>query len=318
MISREKDRAGNDHNARAAGAAGQLVLVAVPIGNINDITPRALKTLAGADVIAAEDTRTTMNLFSSLEAAGMTAICPDEDEDFLKEARHKLISYHDHNEAQRRDTLLRYLSEGKTVAVVTDAGTPGISDPGEDIVREAVSQGYQVTAVPGAVAFVNGLIMSGLSTRRFVFEGFLHNDNKERRTVLESLRYESRTIVLYEAPHRLVKTIGELSEIMGSDRKLVLARELTKKYEEVVMRSIGEWLAYFEDNEPRGEYVMIIEGLQNGERIKARETAFWSDMTVQEHFEYYVEKGMKRNDAVKAVAADRSLPKREIYDQVMR
>lgn len=283
---------------------GVLYVVATPIGNMGDISVRAIDVLSMVDVIAAEDTRTTSALLKKLELGDIGAT---------------LVSYHEHNKAMRRGTLLGYLEQGKNVALVSDAGTPGISDPGEDIVRNALEAGYTVTAVPGAVAFITALVMSGMSTRRFVFEGFLPNDNKEHKQVLESLKYESRTIILYEAPHRLVKTLGELGECFGDGaRQVVLARELTKRYEEVLKKSIDEWLEYFEKVVPRGEYVLIVEGCADGDMLRKSETSFWSQMSVQEHFEHYVDEGMKRNDAVKAVAADRGVPKREIYDEVMK
>ena len=292
-----------EDNGQSLGG-GVLYVVATPIGNLGDISARAIEVLSMVDVIAAEDTRTTSALISKLGIGEHVSA--------------NMVSYHEHNKAMRRETILGYLDQGKNVALVSDAGTPGISDPGEDIVRCAIEAGYKVTAIPGAVAFITALVMSGMSTRRFVFEGFLPNDKKEHKQVLESLKYESRTMILYEAPHRLVKTLSELREYVGGDREVVLARELTKRYEEVLCKSIDEWLEYLENVGPRGEYVMIVEGCEDGEQLRKSATSFWSDMSIEEHFEHYVAEGMKRNDAVKAVAADRGVSKRDIYDLVMK
>lgn len=293
-----------EHDEQIA-CGGVLYIVATPIGNLGDISARAIEVLSMVDVIAAEDTRTTSALIGKLGIGGRVGA--------------NLVSYHEHNKARRRETILGYLEQGKKVAVVSDAGTPGISDPGEDIVRCAIEAGYKVTSVPGAVAFITALVMSGMSTRRFVFEGFLPNDKKEHKQVLESLKYESRTMILYEAPHRLVKTLVELRDCFGAGtRQVVLGRELTKRYEEVLRKSIDEWLAYFESVAPRGEYVLIVEGCVDGELLRRNETSFWSEMSVEEHFQHYVAGGMKRNDAVKSVALDRGVPKREIYDVVMK
>ena len=273
---------------------GKLFLVATPIGNLEDITLRALECLKSVDVIACEDTRHSRIL---LDHYGINA---------------RTVSYHEHNKYERADELVTQMIKGVNVAVITDAGTPGISDPGEELVKKAVEAGIEVTSLPGPSAVITALSMCGLSSRRFVFEGFLSMDNKkERRDALERMKGETRTIVIYEAPHRLKKTLEELKETLG-DRRLCICRELTKKFEEVQRFSIDQAIEYYNTVEPRGEMVLVIEGMSEEEQLEAN-AAKWENISPQEHLQQYIDAGLSEKDAIKAVAKDRGVSKRDIY-----
>ena len=277
--------------------AGTLYLCATPIGNLDDITFRVLETLKNVDVIAAEDTRNSIKLLNRFEI------------------KTPMTSYHEFNKYDKGRQLIEQLLEGKNIAVITDAGMPGISDPGEELVKMAYEAGVPVTVLPGACACVTALTLSGLPTRRFCFEAFLPTDKKERKDVLAELVDETRTIVLYEAPHRLVKTLAELMETLG-DRRLTICRELTKKHEEAFRTTFSEALAFYETNEPKGECVLVIEGADR-EALKKEEQESFLQLSLEEHMERYLSQGMSKKDAMKAVAADRGVSKREIYAMLL-
>lgn len=277
--------------------AGRLYLCATPIGNLEDITFRAVRTLKEVDVIAAEDTRNSIKLLNHFEI------------------KTPLTSYHEFNKYDKAKVLVNRILGGENVALITDAGTPGISDPGEELVRQCYEAGVEVTSLPGAAACITALTLSGLSTRRFVFEAFLPNDKKEKAAILEELRSETRTIILYEAPHRLKKTITELVPILGN-RKLTVVKELTKLHENVFLTTLEEALGYYQENEPRGEFVLVIEG-KKLEEIKKEKEAFFQEMDVNEHMKIYLDKGMDKKEAMKAVAVDRGIPKREVYKMLL-
>ena len=277
--------------------AGRLYLCATPIGNLEDITFRVVRTLKEVDVIAAEDTRNSIKLLNHFEI------------------KTPLTSYHEFNKYDKAKVLVNRILGGENVALITDAGTPGISDPGEELVRQCYEAGVEVTSLPGAAACITALTLSGLSTRRFVFEAFLPNDKKEKAAILEELRSETRTIILYEAPHRLKKTITELVPILGN-RKLTVVKELTKLHENVFLTTLEEALDYYQENEPRGEFVLVIEGKKLGE-IKKEKEAFFQEMDVNEHMKIYLDKGMDKKEAMKAVAVDRGIPKREVYKMLL-
>ena len=277
--------------------AGRLYLCATPIGNLEDITFRAVRTLKEVDVLAAEDTRNSIKLLNHFEI------------------KTPLTSYHEFNKYDKAKVLVNRILGGENVALITDAGTPGISDPGEELVRQCYEAGVEVTSLPGAAACITALTLSGLSTRRFVFEAFLPNDKKEKTAILEELRSETRTIILYEAPHRLKKTITELVPILGN-RKLTVVKELTKLHENVFLTTLEEALDYYQENEPRGEFVLVIEG-KKLEEIKKEKEAFFQEMDVNEHMKIYLDKGMDKKEAMKAVAVDRGIPKREVYKMLL-
>ena len=277
--------------------AGTLYLCATPIGNLEDITFRVLETLKNVDVIAAEDTRNSIKLLNRFEI------------------KTPMTSYHEFNKYDKGRQLIEQLLEGKNIAVITDAGMPGISDPGEELVKMAYEAGVPVTVLPGACACVTALTLSGLTTRRFCFEAFLPTDKKERKEVLAELVDETRTIVLYEAPHRLVKTLAELMEALG-DRRLTICRELTKKHEEAFRTTFSEALAFYEENEPKGECVLVIEGADR-EVLRRAEQESFAELSLEEHMERYLSQGMSKKDAMKAVAADRGVSKREIYAMLL-
>jgi len=277
--------------------AGTLYLCATPIGNLEDITFRVLETLKNVDVIAAEDTRNSIKLLNRFEI------------------KTPMTSYHEFNKYDKGRQLIEQLLEGKNIAVITDAGMPGISDPGEELVKMAYEAGVTVTVLPGACACVTALTLSGLPTRRFCFEAFLPTDKKERKDVLAELVDETRTIVLYEAPHRLVKTLAELMEVLG-DRRLTICRELTKKHEEAFRTTFTEALSFYEENEPKGECVLVIEGADREELRRAEQESF-AELSIEEHMERYLSQGMSKKDAMKAVAADRGVSKREIYAMLL-
>lgn len=272
---------------------GKLYLVATPIGNLEDMTFRAVQCLKDVDLIACEDTRHSRILLDHYEI------------------RTKTTSYHEHNKYDKAAELVLRMKQGLQVAVITDAGTPGISDPGEELVRQALAAGIKVTSLPGASALITALSMCGLSSRRFVFEGFLPYEKKERRQALERLREETRTMILYEAPHRIRKTLKELEEVLG-DRQIRICRELTKKYEETLSFSVLQAETFFEENEPRGEMVLVIEGL-SPEEAQEQSARKWQDMDLREHVDFYMAKGMTEKEAMKQTSVDRGLSKRDIY-----
>ena len=277
--------------------AGTLYLCATPIGNLEDITLRVLRVLKEVDLIAAEDTRNSVKLLNHFEI------------------KTPMTSYHEHNKTEKGRELIQQLLEGKNIALITDAGTPGISDPGEELVRMAYEAELTVTSLPGACACATALTMSGLSTRRFAFEPFLPPDKKERYEILEELKEEMRTIVLYEAPHHLVRTLEELYQSIG-DRKAVILRELTKRYETVFSSTLREALAYYGEHEPKGECVIVIEGKGRAEaKEELREQ--WKEWPLDRHMDFYMEQGLSRKDAMKAVAADRGVHKRDIYKELI-
>ncbi len=276
---------------------GMLALCATPIGNLGDISQRVIDTLRSSDIIAAEDTRNSLKLLNRFEIDT------------------PMTSYHEHNKYAKAETLIAMMREGKNVALITDAGTPAISDPGEVLVKRCHEEGIRVTSLPGASACITALTLSGLSTRRFVFEGFLPYDKKEKKQVLDSLKNEHRTIVMYEAPHHLVKTLNELKETLG-DRRLTLCRELTKKYETVTPTTIDEAIRFHESNEPRGEYVLVIEG-KDLEELKNEEARSWEEMTIEDHMELYTSRGIDKKEAMKMVASDRGISKREVYKKLL-
>ncbi|MBR5338059.1 MAG: 16S rRNA (cytidine(1402)-2'-O)-methyltransferase [Lachnospiraceae bacterium] len=271
---------------------GKLYLCATPIGNLEDITYRVVRTLKEVDLIAAEDTRNSIKLLNHFDI------------------KTPMTSYHEHNKIEKAEYLVGELLAGKNVALITDAGTPGISDPGEELVKMCYRDGIEVTSLPGAAACINALAISGLSTRRFCFEAFLPTD-KKREEILGSLKNETRTIIIYEAPHHLVKTLEQLRLALG-DRRISLCRELTKVHETVFRDTIGGALEYYGANEPKGEFVLVIEG-RDPEDLKKEEQQKWKEISVPDHIEMYVAEGLSRKDAIKRVATDRGVPKREIY-----
>lgn len=276
---------------------GMLYLCATPIGNLGDMTPRVIETLREVDLIAAEDTRNSIKLLNHFEI------------------RTSMTSYHEYNKVEKADYLVEQMRQGKNVALITDAGTPAVSDPGEVLVAKCHEAGIKVTSLPGAAACITALTLSGLSTRRFCFEAFLPADKKEKAAVLEELREESRTIILYEAPHHLVRTLEELLEALGS-RRLTLCRELTKKFETVLPTTIADALALYETEEPRGEYVLVIEGKSLAQKKEERQAA-WQSMSIEEHMAYYEKEGIDEKNAMKQVAKDRGVSKREIYQYLL-
>lgn len=278
---------------------GTLYLCATPIGNLEDITYRVLRTLKEVDLIAAEDTRNSIRLLNHFEI------------------KTPMTSYHEYNKIDKAYQLVAKMREGKTIALITDAGTPGISDPGEDIVRICYEEGIPVTSLPGAAACITALTMSGLPTRRFVFEAFLPKDKKEHQAVLEELKTETRTIIIYEAPHHLVRTLQELSDTLGGDRRLTICRELTKRHEEKMQTTFADSMAYYEVNEPRGEYVLIIAG-RSREEMKKEEQAGWEALSLEEHMAHYESRGIDRKEAMKRVAKDRGVSKRDIYQALLK
>lgn len=278
--------------------AGTLYLVATPIGNLEDMTYRAVRILNEVDLIAAEDTRNSIKLLNHFNI------------------KTPMTSYHEFNKYEKAEYLVKKMLEGVNVAEITDAGTPGISDPGEELVRCALDAGITVTAVPGPAAFVDALIISGRSTRRFVFEAFLPTDKKERQKVLESFEKETRTIILYEAPHRLKKTLAELHTYVGN-RNISICKEMTKRYENIFRTTIEDAIAYYDENDPKGEFVVIIEG-RSVEELEQEEIQQWDKVSLQDHMEIYLNKGMSKKDAMKAVASDRGISKRDVYQQLLK
>ena len=276
---------------------GKLYLCATPIGNLEDITFRVLRTLKEVDLIAAEDTRNSIKLLNHFDI------------------HTPMTSYHEYNKIEKAQVLIRKMQEGCNIALITDAGTPGISDPGEDLVRMCYEAGIEVTSLPGAAACITALTLSGLSPRRFAFEAFLPSDKKERQAVLSELVDETRTIILYEAPHRLVKTLKELRDTLGN-RKMTLCRELTKKHETAFASTIDDILKFYETQEPKGECVLVIEGKSRMELL-ARERARFEELSIEEHMQQYLDQGMDKKEAMKAVAKDRGVSKRDIYQALL-
>lgn len=277
--------------------AGILYLCATPIGNLKDMTPRVVETLRMVDVIAAEDTRNSIKLLNHFEIDT------------------PMTSYHEYNKVEKAKQLVASMQAGKNIALITDAGTPAISDPGEVLVQECYKAGIKVTSLPGPAACITALTLSGLSTRRFCFEGFLPADKKEKESVLKCLKEESRTIILYEAPHHLVRTLNELFETLGN-RKITLCRELTKRFETIFPTTLEAALSYYETEDPRGEYVLVVEG-KSFEEKALEERDNWLQLSIEEHMEYYEKKGIDHKEAMKLVAKDRGVSKRDIYQYLL-
>ncbi len=269
---------------------GMLYLVATPIGNLADLSERAVKVLSEVDFIAAEDTRNSRRLLCAL---GISK---------------PMVSYHDHNRRERGEEIARRLKCGESCALITDAGTPGISDPGEDMVSLCAEEEIPVTLIPGPCAAINALVLSGLPTGKFVFEGFLPAKSSERRNALREMTNEKKTMIFHEAPHKLRTTLDDMREVFGEGRRIALCRELTKLNEEIIRTTLGAACALYEEKEPRGEYVLVLEGAK-----EAVGGEFWEEMDEREHVEYYMKSGMSKNDAIKAAARDRGVHKSEIY-----
>lgn len=282
---------------RRPAMSGTLYLCATPIGNLEDITYRVLKTLKEADLIAAEDTRNSIKLLNHFEIDT------------------PMTSYHEFNKIEKGRTLISKLLEGQNIALITDAGTPAISDPGEELVKMAHEAGITVTSLPGACACITALTVSGLPTRRFAFEAFLPSDKKERKDILDTLKNETRTIILYEAPHRLIKTLEELLETLG-DRRTTICRELTKKHETVFLTTLNNALKFYTENEPKGECVILIEGRTFSE-LKEESRAEWQKLSIEEHVNMYMEQGMDKKEAMKSAAKDRGVSKQDIYRELL-
>lgn len=276
---------------------GKLYLCATPIGNLEDITLRVLRTLQEVDLIAAEDTRNSIKLLNHFDI------------------KTPMTSYHEFNKIEKAHQLVEKMQSGTNIALITDAGTPGISDPGEELVKIAYEAGIEVTSLPGAAACITALTLSGLSTRRFAFEAFLPSDKKERQQVLEELKNDTRTVICYEAPHRLVKTLKELLEALGN-RRITICRELTKKHETAWQTHIAEACEYYQENAPKGECVLVIEG-RSREELKAEEQEQWEQMPLEAHMEHYESQGMDHKSAMKQVAKDRGVSKRDIYRMLL-
>lgn len=277
--------------------AGTLYLCATPIGNLQDMTPRVVETLREVDVIAAEDTRNSIKLLNHFEI------------------KTPMTSYHEYNKIEKAEQLVSQILSGKNIALITDAGTPAISDPGEVLVAKCQEAGVPVTSLPGCCACITALTLSGLSTRRFCFEGFLPSDKKEKKFILEELQNETRTIIMYEAPHHLKRTLKELYDILGQ-RRITLCRELTKKFETVFPTTLADALVYYEENEPKGEYVLVLEG-KNRKELLQNQQAKWEEMSIEEHMALYEAQGIDRKSAMKMVAADRGVSKRDIYQALL-
>ena len=277
---------------------GMLYLCATPIGNLGDITSRVITTLQNVDLIAAEDTRNSIKLLNHFNI------------------KVPMTSYHEYNKIEKAQELINKMKDGLDIALITDAGTPAISDPGEVLVKMCYEENIKVTSLPGAVACITALTLSGLSTRRFCFEGFLPADKKERKVILEELVKESRTIILYEAPHHLVKTLQDLYVILNN-RKITLCRELTKKFETVLPTTLEEALIRYQEEEPRGEYVIVIEGVSLEDKKKEKMDS-WQEMSIEQHMDYYERDGIDHKDAMKLVAKDRGISKREVYQYLIK
>lgn len=277
---------------------GKLFLCATPIGNMGDISERVLETLRSVDMIAAEDTRNSIKILNRFDI------------------KKPLTSYHEFNKYDKAEYLIKEMAAGKNIALITDAGTPAISDPGEVLVKMCADAGIEVTSLPGPSAVITALTLSALPTRRFVFEGFLSPDKKERNEVLSELKEETRTIVIYEAPHHLKETLKLLYDALG-ERQIALCRELTKLHETVQRLKLSEAIQYYDETEPRGEYVLVIEG-RSREDIKAEARSVFTDMTIEDHMALYTDQGMDRKEAMKKVAADRGMQKRDVYAALLK
>lgn len=278
--------------------SGKLYLCATPIGNLEDITLRVLRTLKEVDLIAAEDTRNSIKLLNHFDI------------------KTPMTSYHEYNKIDKAYVLIEKLQQGQNIALITDAGTPGISDPVEELAAMCVEAGIEVTSLPGPSACITALTLSGLPTRRFAFEAFLPMDKKERKAILEELARETRTIILYEAPHRLVRTLEELKETLGN-RRMTLCRELTKKHETAFRTTIEDLIVYYENEKPLGECVLVIEGLSRHE-IEQEARKYWEEISIEEHMDIYEKQGIQRKEAMKLVAKDRGLTKRDIYQYLIQ
>ena len=278
--------------------AGKLYLCATPIGNLDDMTFRVVDTLKKVDLIGAEDTRNSIKLLNHFDI------------------NTPMQSYHEFNKYDKAKELVQMMLDGKSIALITDAGTPGISDPGEELVKECLNNGIEVTSLPGASACVTALSMSGLSTQRFCFEAFLPKDKKKKENVLKQLQNETRTIIIYEAPHRLTKTLKELEEALGN-RRVSINRELTKKYEESFLTTLKEAREKYEAEEPRGEFVLVIEG-RDSKDIEQEERQQWEEMSLEDHMNIYLNEGLDKKAAMKKVAKDRGVSKRDIYNQLVQ
>jgi 16S rRNA (cytidine1402-2'-O)-methyltransferase len=277
--------------------SGTLYLCATPIGNLEDMTFRVVRTLQEVDLIAAEDTRNTIKLLNHFDI------------------KTPMTSYHEYNKIDKAANLVSQLAQGKNIALVTDAGTPAISDPGEELVAQAIDAGITVTSLPGACACITALTLSGLSTRRFAFEAFLPSDKRKRRSILESLVSETRTIILYEAPHHLCATLEQLYATLGN-RRLTLCRELTKLHEDIMHTTLEDAISYYQEQTPKGEFVLVIEGVSQ-ESLDKQQQEDWQKMDVQEHMQLYLNQNLSKKDAMKKVAQDRGVPKREIYRKLL-
>ena len=278
--------------------AGKLFLCATPIGNLKDMTPRVTETLNSVDLIAAEDTRNSIKLLNHFEI------------------KTPMTSYHEYNKVEKANNLVAQMQSGKNIALITDAGTPAISDPGEVLVQKCQEAGIIVTSLPGAAACITALTLSGLSTRRFCFEGFLPSEKKERKAVLEELREESRTIILYEAPHHLKATLKELFDAL-ENRKITLCRELTKKFETVFPTTLAEALEFYKTNEPRGEYVLVLEGKSYKKKLEEKQEIL-SEMSIEDHMKIFEDQGIDRKEAMKLVARERGISKRDVYNYLLK
>lgn len=276
---------------------GKLYLCATPIGNLEDMTLRVLRTLKEVSLIAAEDTRNSIRLLNHFDI------------------HTPMTSYHEYNKIEKAYVLIEEMRKGKDIALITDAGTPGISDPGEELVRLCYENGIEVTSLPGACACVTALTLSGLQTRRFCFEAFLPSDKKEKQEILEELKNETRTIILYEAPHRLIRTLTELLETLG-DRRITVLRELTKKHETAFTTTLAEAIRFYEKEAPRGECVLVLEG-RSRQQMKEESIAEWKKMDIEEHMQHYLKQGMDKKEAMKRVAKDRGVSKRDIYKELV-
>lgn len=278
--------------------SGTLYLCATPIGNLEDMTFRVIRTLKEVDLIAAEDTRNSIKLLNHFEI------------------QTPMTSYHEYNKYEKGRKLVEKLQDGMNIALITDAGTPGISDPGEELVKMCYEAGISVTSLPGAAACITALTLSGLSTRRFAFEAFLPTDKKEKELVLQEIERETRTIIMYEAPHRLLKTLKMLNERLGKERRITVCRELTKRHETAFATTLEEACAYYNEQPPKGECVLVIEG-RSREQIAQEEKAQWEEMSIEEHMEHYLSQGIDKKEAMKKVAKDRGVSKRDIYNALI-
>lgn len=276
---------------------GMLYLCATPIGNLRDMTPRAIETLREVDMIAAEDTRNSIKLLNYFEI------------------KTPMTSYHEYNKVEKADQIVAWLQEGKNIALITDAGTPAISDPGEVLVAKCMEEGVPVTSLPGCCACITALTLSGLPARRFCFEGFLPADKKERKLILEELKRETRTIILYESPHHLIKTLQQLYEELGQ-RRITLCRELTKRFETVLATTLEEAQSYYKENEPKGEYVLVLEG-RSRKCLQKEKQAEWEALSIKEHMRIYEDEGVEKKAAMKKVAEDRGISKRDVYQALL-